>query len=76
MLCVKYREQGILLLTVPLAAKLWVQQRFADAIVKGPVEGVSFDGTARVAHFAIVLRPGMRAAFPLGVLGEVGVEAG
>ncbi len=67
---------GLLVLTVPLQAAGWVQQRFAGAIVEGPREGVSSDGTARVAHFAIRLRPGMKAGIPLGMLGEVGVEAG
>ncbi|MBU0676651.1 MAG: hypothetical protein KJ626_00910, partial [Verrucomicrobia bacterium] len=68
--------RGLLLLTVPLQAAGWVQQRFAGAIERGPVQGPSSDGTALVVHFAIRLRPGMKAGFPLGVLGEVGVEAG
>ncbi len=67
---------GLLVLTVPWQAASWVQQRFGDAIVRGPREGVSSDGTARVAHFAIQLHAGMRAGIPLGMLGEVGVEAG
>ena len=69
-------RMGLLVLTVPLQAAGWVQQRFAGAIVEGPREGVSSDGTARVAHFAIRLRPGMKAGIPLGMLGEVGVETG
>ena len=36
---------------------------------------MSLDGTARVARAWVRLRPGMRASFPLGALGEVGVEA-
>lgn len=68
--------QGLLLLTVPLQASGWVQQRFAGAIMRGPVQGPSSDGSALVAHFAIRLRAGMKAAFPLGMVGEVGVEAG
>lgn len=68
-------ERGLLILTVPLQAKGWVLQRFAGAIVRGPVQGTSLDGAAFVAHFALQLRPGMKAAFPLGALGEVGVES-
>ena len=69
-------ERGLLVLTVPLGFSGWVRQRFGDAIVRGPVEGLSFDGTARVAHFAIRVRAGMKAAIPLGMIGEVGVEGG
>ena len=69
-------ERGLLVLTVPLGFKGWVAQRFGDAVVRGPVEGLSFDGTARVAHFAIRVKAGMKAAIPLGALGEIGVEGG
>ena len=69
-------RRGLLVLTVPSQAAGWVQQRFAGAIVEGPREGMSSDGTARVAHFAIRLQAGMKAGIPLGMLGEVGVEAG
>jgi hypothetical protein len=51
-----------------------VQQRFAGNIVRGPEEGLSADGGARVAHIAIGLRAGMKAGLLLGALGEVGVE--
>jgi hypothetical protein len=67
--------EGILILTVPMPAAGWVQQRLASAIVEGPVQGPSSDGTATVVHFAIELKAGMRASVPLGVLGEMGVEA-
>lgn len=69
-------RRGYLILTVPLKAREWIERRFAGAIVQGPKEGTSTDGTSRVAHYAIRLSPGMKAGFPLGVLGEVGVEAG
>ncbi len=69
-------KRGLLVLTVPWQVKGWVQQRFAGNIVRGPEEGLSSDGGARVAHFAIWLRAGMKAGLPLGALGEVGVEAG
>jgi hypothetical protein len=67
-------ERGFLILTVPLGFSGWVRQRFGDAVVKGPVDGLSLDGSARVAHFAIRVRAGMRAAMPLGALGEIGVD--
>jgi len=69
-------ERSLLVLTVPLGFAGWVRQRFGDAVVRGPVEGLSLDGTARVAHFAIRVKAGMRAAIPLGALGEIGVEGG
>lgn len=67
---------GILALTVPLGMAGWLRQRLGGAIVRGPQEGVSLDGTARVANVWVRLRPGMSASFPLGALGEVGIEAG
>jgi len=60
---------------VPLQVKGWVLQRFAGSIVEGPREALSGDGTAFVAHFAIRLQADMKAAFPLGELGKVGVKA-
>ena len=69
-------RRGLLVLTVPLGAAGWLREKLGDALVHGPVEGLSLDGTARVADCWVRLRPGMRAGFPLGVLGEVGVEAG
>jgi hypothetical protein len=54
----------------------WLRQKLGDAVVRGPESGLSLDGTARGAQAWVRLRPGMRASFPLGALGEVGVEAG
>lgn len=71
-----HNEGGLLVLTVPLQAGPWVEQRFGDAVMRGPEQGLSLDGTARVARYWVRLRAGMRAGFPLGALGEVGVEAG
>ena len=67
---------SLLVLTVPLPMAGWVRQKVGSAIVRGPIEALSLDGTARVAEFWIQLHPGMRAAFPLGMFGECGVEAG
>ena len=69
-------ERGLLVLTVPWGMASWLRQKFGDALVRGPQEGLSLDGTARVATAWVRLRPGMRASFALGALGEVGVEAG
>ena len=68
-------ERGMLVLTVPWGMAGWLRQKFGDAVVRGPEEGLSLDGTARVATAWVRLRPGMRASFALGALGEVGVEA-
>ncbi len=67
---------GLLVLTVPWSMAGWLRQRLGDAIVRGPVAGLSIDGAARVAEAWVRLRPGMRASVPLGVIGECGVEAG
>ena len=69
-------EGGLLVLTVPWGISAWLSQKLGDAIVRGPEGGLSLDGTARVANAWVRLRAGMRASFPLGALGEVGVEAG
>jgi hypothetical protein len=61
---------------VPLGFSGWVRQRFGDAVMRGPAEGLSLDGTARVARYAIRVRAGMKAAIPLGAIGEIGVEGG
>lgn len=68
--------QGLLALTVPWGMAGWMQQKLGGAIVRGPEAGISLDGTARVANVWVRLQPGMAASFPLGALGEVGIEAG
>lgn len=68
-------SSGYLVLTVPAAVKGWVGKRLEGMIVKGPTEATSLNGTARVAEFWVQLRPGARASVPLGMLGEIGVEA-
>ena len=70
-----FNHQGELILTVPLPAANWIQTKLAGAIVRGPDHLLSQDGTARVARFGLRLQPGMSASFPLGVLGEIGLEA-
>ena len=70
-----FNRQGELVLTVPLPAANWIQTKLASAIVRGPDHLLSQDGTARVARFGLRLQPGMSASFPLGMLGEVGLDA-
>ena len=70
-----FNRMGELILTVPLPAANWIQSKLASAIVHGPDYLLSQDGTARVARFGLRLQPGMSASFPLGVLGEIGLEA-
>ncbi len=70
-----FNHEGLLVLTVPLPAATWIQRRLARAVVRGPEHLLSQDGTARVAQFWLRLQPEMSAAFPLGMLGEVGLEA-
>ena len=69
-------RDGLLALTVPWGMSGWLRGKLGDAIVRGPEAGLSLDATARVAHALVRLRPGMAASFPLGALGEVGLEAG
>lgn len=70
-----FNREGLLVLTVPLPAVTWVHSKLAGAVVRGPEHLLSQDGTARVVRFWLRLHPGMSAAFPLGVLGEIGLEA-
>ena len=71
-----HAERGLLVLTVPMQGGKWVEQRLSGAIVRGPEQRLSLDRTARVVKYWVRLRPGMKASFPLGALGEVGIEAG
>ncbi|MCB9765623.1 MAG: hypothetical protein H6739_37965 [Alphaproteobacteria bacterium] len=66
-------DAGLLALTVPWAASGWVRQRLGDAVVDGPQQRQC--GAAWVATFRVRLRAGMRASWPIGGIGEVGVEA-
>ena len=69
-------QDGLLVLTVPWGMATWLREKLGDALVRGPEAALSLDGTARVAQAWVRLRSGMRASFPLGGLGEMGVEAG
>jgi hypothetical protein len=68
-------DQGLLVITVPAAMASWARDRVGPALVRGPEAALSADGAARVARLWVRLRAGMRASLPLGVLGEIGIEA-
>ena len=65
-------EGGQLLLRVPRPAARWVSSRLGASLVDGPREEV-VDGV-RIACFTVSLCRGMRASWPMGSLGEVGIE--
>ena len=68
-------EDGLLALTVPWGMASWLCQRLGASVVRGPEPGVSLGGGARIARLWVELCPGARASFPLGSMGEIGVEA-
>lgn len=68
-------DAGTLVLTVPWAMASWLRDRLGDARVRGPEPAAALEGGARVAQVWVRPRRGMRAALPLGALGECGVEA-
>ena len=69
-------DHGLLALTVPAAWGERLAGRLGAALVRGPQRGRSLDGAAEVVTCWARLRGGMRAALPLGAIGEIGVEAG
>lgn len=69
-----FADGGLLRLTCPLPALPALLRRVGSSLVHGPTEA-EVDG-ARVAVLWLHLRPGLRAAIPLGFLGELAIEAG
>lgn len=67
-------DEGLLQITVPAQAGVWLAARLGDALVRGPVDGWSVDRLGRVKHVWTRLRPGLRAGYPVNGFGEVGVE--
>jgi len=66
---------GLLQLTAPWSTAGWMRERLGDALVHGPSRRLADDGGATLAECWVRLRAGMRAAFPLGALGEMAIEA-
>jgi len=59
-------QDGVLVLTVPWGRGTWLREKLGGALVRGPEEALSLDGTARVAQAWVRLLPGMRASVPKG----------
>ena len=69
-------DDGLLALTVPISMVRLLKTQAGPMLVRGPERRLSADGTSTVAESWLRLRPGSRAAMPLGMLGEMGLEAG
>jgi len=67
-------DNGLLMLTIPSLAGSWLASRVQAQLVQGPTPLVDGDGVHRVSVVWLRVVPGMRAAFPLGMLGELGIE--
>ena len=65
-------DGGLLELTVPAAWGERLARRLGAALVRGPIW---VDGTAALAICSVGVKAGMRAALPLGALGELGIDA-
>ena len=70
-----FNDGGLLLLTVPLSAVRWVQECAGTMVVRGPERRAATQSGGRVAELWLRLRPGARVSLPLGLLGELGLEA-
>lgn len=68
-------DAGLLALTVPAVMAGWVVAQAAGMVVRGPERQPTADGRVTVALLWLRLRPGARAAIPLGLLGEMAIEA-
>lgn len=69
-------DHGLLALTVPAAWGARLAGRLGTALVRGPERTRSLDGAAEVVTCWAGLRAGLRAALPLGAIGDIGVQAG
>lgn len=68
-------DQGLLALTVPIRAGRWLEEQAGDLIVGGPIPIADDDGVHRASAVWLRLDPGMRTSLPLGLIGELGLEA-
>ena len=68
-------DQGLLALTLPARAAGLLPSQAGGLVVAGPQAVVDRDGLHRVSVVWLRLRPGLRTAIPLGLLGELGLEA-
>lgn len=70
--------QSFLVLIVPLAIAEPLRERLSEEIASKQAAGPRFvhgSGGSVIAEFAVMLKPGMKKAIPLGTWGELGVEA-
>lgn len=70
--------RGFLVLIVPLAVAEPLRERLSAEIAGKQAAGPRFvhdESGGVAAEFAVLLKPGMKKAVPLGALGELGVEA-
>ena len=67
-------DHGLLALTVPAAWGARLAGRLGTAQVRGPERSRSLDGSADIVTCWARLRAGMRAALPLGAMGEMAIE--
>lgn len=68
-------DRGLLAVTVPTRATPWLREQVGGLLVGGPQPITDDDGVQRVAVAWLRLRPGVRVGLPLGLLGELGLEA-
>jgi len=68
-------DRGLLALTLPAQAIRWLQSQVDGLLVEGPMPITDDDGVHRASVVWLKLTPGMRVGFPLGLLGELGLEA-
>ena len=68
-------DDGLLALTVPTSMVRMVLAQAGTMVVRGPERRLSSDGTSAVVDSWLRLRSGARAAVPLGMLGEMEIEA-
>lgn len=68
-------DQGTLVLTVPSPLVVWLAPPLGGDPVGGPEHRMSEGGGVPVADLWVRLRSGVRFSVPLGVIGEMGVEA-
>lgn len=68
-------DGGTLVLTVPSPLVPWLGPRLGADLVGGPEHRMAEGGGVTVADLWVRLRAGVWFALPLGVIGEMGVEA-
>ncbi len=68
-------DRGLLAVTLPARATRWMLDQVGGLVVAGPQAVTDDDGVHRVSVVWLRLSAGTRASLPLGLLGELGLEA-